>query len=160
MLSQNNNIYEDIRELLGTTDVLTPEMERVLSVMSHHRPHVVMDEAYRQKLKESLIHSEISMPQKWYFPSITKMTWMGTSFAAILITLGIIRIFSGNIDTIPTDTIRIPTVQSPVVSLVSSGKSIESEPRDIQKTNIAVNHQNPILERKNEKQPVKNLASP
>lgn len=148
MLSQNNNIYEDIRELLGITDKLSPEMERVLSVMSDQKPHVIMDEEYRQKLKESLIYSRSHISQKIRFSWITPITWMGTSFAAILITLGIIRIFSWTIHTIPTNTIQILTIQSPVLSSMNSWKIIEPESNDTHmRESITTDHQKPITQK-------------
>ncbi|MFZ2256386.1 MAG: hypothetical protein WAW59_07125 [Patescibacteria group bacterium] len=86
MSSRSNDIHTDIRDLLGT-DTLTPEMERVVSVMCAYRPRVDIDASYRKSLRNSLVQSHkraISYtPLSWF----TWMGWVGTSFAALIVTL-------------------------------------------------------------------------
>ncbi len=90
MSSSSNDIHADIRALLGT-DTLTPEMERVLSVMWGYRPQVTIDANYRKRLKNTLL--SMSKKSSYTRPSwFTWMSWAGTSFAALIVTLGIVRV--------------------------------------------------------------------
>lgn len=86
MSSRSNDIHTDIRDLLGT-DTLTPKMERVVSIMRAYRPRVDIDASYRKSLRNSLVQSHkraISYtPLSWF----TWMGWVGTSFAALIVTL-------------------------------------------------------------------------
>ena len=90
MSSPSNDIYSELRELLGT-DTLTPDMERVISVMCSYRPHVEIDASYRNQLKRSILAS--SKKEMTYIrPSwFAWLSWIGTSCAVLIVTFGIVR---------------------------------------------------------------------
>ena len=86
MSSPSNDIYSELRELLGT-DTLTPDMERVISVMCSYRPHVEIDASYRNQLKRSILASS-KKGMTYIRPSwLAWLGWVGTSCAAIIVTL-------------------------------------------------------------------------
>ena len=86
MSSQNKDLLSDIRTLLDV-DTLTPEMERVISVVHAYRPYVDIDKKYQQRLKQQLINPSNRKP----IP--TRPSWsiwinlVGTSLAALVVTL-------------------------------------------------------------------------
>lgn len=117
MSSPSNDIHTDIRDLLRT-ETLTPEMERVVSVMRVYRPRVDIDASYRNKLKQSLLipsTKKITHTRPSWF---AWMGWIGTSCAALIVTLWVIRIFFPEK---PQYREHIPaTVESPTPEIMTS----------------------------------------
>lgn len=91
MSSRDNTIHDDIRDLLGT-DALTPDMERVIGFMRAYRPRVDIDASYRNKLKKSLLTTSTKKITYTHPSWFAWMSWIGTSFAAVIVTLGVVRI--------------------------------------------------------------------
>lgn len=126
MSSPSNDIHTDIWELLGT-DTLTLEMERVISVMRTYRPRVDIDASYRKRLKNSLLKRWTKKTQYTQSSWFTWMSWVGTSCAAIVVTLGIVRIlFPDKIQTLEESSLTMQTVIPQDYSLMDNGDAIVS----------------------------------